>query len=54
MRKNENSGFYLSNFAKIREKWPTLSRLYRGKMQSYKRENFGLKVFCLISIHGMF
>ena len=42
-------------YAKIRVKWPTLSRLYRGKIQSYKTEIFLLKsILSFLSIHGMF
>ena len=56
MRKNENSGFYLINYAKIRVKMTYfLSRLYRGKIQSYKPEVFLFKsILSFLSIHGMF
>ena len=55
MRKNENSGFYLINYAKIRVKIPTLSRLYQGKIQSYKTKIFLFKIILsFLSIHGMF
>ena len=56
MRKNENSGFYLINYAKIRVKMTYfLSRLYRGKIQSYKPEVFLFEsILSFLSIHGMF
>ena len=40
---------------KLEYKWPTLSRLYRGKIQSYKTEIFLFKIILsFLSIHGMF
>ena len=55
MRKNENSGFYLINYANIRVKWATLSRLHRGKIQSYKTKIFLFKrILSFLSIYGVF
>ena len=39
---------------KLDKKWPTLSRRYRGKIQSYRTKTFLFKsILSFLSIHGM-